>query len=161
MPTESWADPGDVVTLAGNPGGQFAADALTMNVSASPAWSSTINQEFRVQIDGEILIVTNVTGLTWTVTRGADSTGVAWHTDGTSVTQIDSRSALANTVQRSPSVPQAGNISMAGAIASWGVTPPSSQPTVTGSRGSATAAVLAQVLTILAAKGDLVDATTA
>lgn len=43
----------------------------------------------------------------------------------------------------------------------WGKTPPSSQPTITGSRGGATAAVLAALLTAIHNTGIIVDGTTA
>ena len=46
-------------------------------------------------------------------------------------------------------------------LAVWGVAPPAAQPTITGSRGGATAAVLASVLTALHNTGILIDSTTA
>lgn len=44
--------------------------------------------QFRVVIDSEILIVTAVSGQTWTVTRGAEGTSPAAHTQGAVVTLL-------------------------------------------------------------------------
>lgn len=46
-------------------------------------------------------------------------------------------------------------------LAAFNQTPPASRPTITGSRGSATAAVLTQLLTALSATGIILDSTTA
>lgn len=54
-----------------------------------------------------------------------------------------------------------GSVKATGGIAAFGVSPPSSRPSITGSRGSATASVLAQVLTAMAGAGLLIDNTTA
>lgn len=54
-----------------------------------------------------------------------------------------------------------GKLQASAGLSAFGVTPPSSRPAITGSRGSATAAVLASLLTALAATGIITDSTTA
>ena len=55
----------------------------------------------------------------------------------------------------------ANAISSGAGIGAFGAVPPASRPVVTGSRGGATAAVLAQLLSALAAAGLVTDSTTA
>lgn len=53
-----------------------------------------------------------------------------------------------------------GDATIGGGLGLFGATPPSVKPTITGSRSSATVAVLAQLLTDLAAAGIIKDSTT-
>jgi hypothetical protein len=54
-----------------------------------------------------------------------------------------------------------GTLKTTGGVSAFGATPPASKPAITGSRGSATATVLASLLTALAAAGFITDSTTA
>lgn len=54
-----------------------------------------------------------------------------------------------------------GALNVSAGFAAWGVTPPASKPTITGSRGSATATVLESILQALQGAGLLTDSTTA
>jgi hypothetical protein len=56
---------------------------------------------------------------------------------------------------------ETGNLDVGKGLGVWGTFAPASQPTISGSRGSATAAVLASLLTALAATGLIVDGTSA
>ena len=74
-----------------------AAGATSLTVTSStpfPAASAATGQ-FRVVIDAELFIVTNVAGLTWTVTPGAEGTTQAAHASGATVTAIVTAGALA------------------------------------------------------------------
>lgn len=53
------------------------------------------------------------------------------------------------------------SVNDAGGLGVFGVTPPAARPAITGSRGTATATVLASLLTALAATGIITDSTTA
>ena len=66
----------------------------------------------------------------------------------------------------SASVDPAGNlvaktVKSSGGVSAFGATPPSSKPTITGSRGGATASVLQQLLSAMSAAGFITDSTTA
>ena len=58
-------------------------------------------------------------------------------------------------------VTSGGGLEIAGGLGAFGTTPPSSRPSITGSRGAATAAVLESTLQALQAAGLLTDNTTA
>lgn len=71
----------------------------TITVTATPSGvtasnSATPPTQFRVLIGTEICIVTNISGTTWTVTRGAEGTTAASHTAGDSVNHIVTAGAL-------------------------------------------------------------------
>ena len=69
----------------------IAAGAVTLTVASStpfPAVTTAAGTQFRVIIDAELFIVTNVTGLTWTVTPGAEGTTQAAHASGATVTAL-------------------------------------------------------------------------
>ena len=73
------------------------AGATSLTVTSStpfPAVTTAAGTQFRVIIDAELFIVTNVTGLAWTVTPGAEGTTQAAHASGATVTAVVTAAAL-------------------------------------------------------------------
>ncbi len=64
----------------------------SLTVASSASFPSA--GDFRVRIDSEILIVTAVSGTTWTVTRGAEGTTAASHSSGAAVTHVLTKGGL-------------------------------------------------------------------
>lgn len=83
--TDPPADTGQTTTLSGN-GGSITAGATSFIVASSTGFPAT---PFLVQIGTEDIKVTNVSGTTWTATRGYNGTTAATHNDGDAVTQIN------------------------------------------------------------------------
>ena len=77
----------------------IAAGATTLTVASStpfPAVTTAAATQFRVIIDAELFLVTNVTGTTWTVTPGTEGTAQAAHANAAPVTAILTAAALAS-----------------------------------------------------------------
>ena len=74
------------------------ATSLTVASSAPFPAASTAGGQFRVLIDTELFLVTNVAGATWTVTPGMEGTTQAAHASGAPVTAIVTAAALAAAV---------------------------------------------------------------
>ena len=74
-------DPG--TTLASN----ATSGATTISVISSSGYPSGAT-EFRILVDSELMLVTNITGTTWTVTRGIEGTTAASHTSGAAVNSV-------------------------------------------------------------------------
>lgn len=73
------------------------AGATSLTVTSStlfPAASTAASTQFRVLIDSELMIVTNVSGTTWTVTPAAEGTVAAAHTAGAAITAIATAAGL-------------------------------------------------------------------
>jgi hypothetical protein len=85
MATELFAN-NPATTLSG--GINSAVTTLTVVSSTGFPAAATGVSQFRVIIGSELLIVTNVSGATWTVTRGAESTVAAAHLNGDAVTHV-------------------------------------------------------------------------
>lgn len=67
----------------------------TLTVASSTGFpSATSPNQFRIIIDSEIMIVTAISGTTWTVTRGAESTTAVSHSSGAPVAHIVTAGAL-------------------------------------------------------------------
>jgi hypothetical protein len=78
-------------------------------VSSTPFPAAvTGTSQFRIRIDSELMIVTNVSGTTWTVTRGAESSTAATHLISAAVTHILTAGSL--TAMGQTSTPTAGGI---------------------------------------------------
>jgi hypothetical protein len=72
----------------------LADDALTMAVAAI-APTALHGGDFRVRVGDELMVVTSgQDGLTWTVTRGAESTTAAAHASGAKVTHVLTAASL-------------------------------------------------------------------
>lgn len=52
------------------------------------------SEQYRIRIDDELMLVTAVAGLSWTVTRGAEGTVAASHNDGSRIRLIVTKGAL-------------------------------------------------------------------
>ena len=76
----------------------IGAGATSLTVASSALFSAVTTAagtQFRVVIDSELFIVTNVTGTTWTITPGAEGTTQAAHASGAPVTAIVTAASLA------------------------------------------------------------------
>lgn len=84
--------------LANNPtstlSGGISSGATSLSVASATPFPTTGN--FVIKIDGELLVVTNVSGTTFTVTRGQDGTSATSHSSGATVTQVVSKKVLEN-----------------------------------------------------------------
>ena len=92
MAVDLFANAANTILTAG-----IAAGATSLTVASStpfPAVSVAAGTQFRVIIDAELFIVTNVTGLTWTVTPGAEGTTQAAHAISAPVTAIATAAAV-------------------------------------------------------------------
>lgn len=77
--------------------------ATSITVASSTAFPAIVGPpvgQFRILIDSEIMLVTGVSGVTWTVTRAVEPvagvTAAATHANGATVTHILTSAALAN-----------------------------------------------------------------
>lgn len=125
MPTELFAN---------NVASTLAADttnvATTLTVASStgfPAAATGVSQ-FRAIVGTELLVVTNVTGVTWTVTRGAEGSVAAAHTSGDAVTHVVTAGSLANGFD----VVGAAAAETTRATTAEGLLAPKASPTFTG-----------------------------
>jgi hypothetical protein len=69
-----------------------SVSATSLTVTSAASFPATGN--FRIKIDSEILIVTNVSGTTFTVTRGAEGTTAATHANGADVIHLLTKGGL-------------------------------------------------------------------
>lgn len=74
--------------------GSITNSATTLVVTDASAFPTSGN--FRLLIDSELMLVTGVSGTTFTVTRGAESTTAASHTSGVTIACILTKGALDN-----------------------------------------------------------------
>lgn len=81
MSTEQFAN-----KAASNLASSIGSGDTTLSVVSASAFPASGN--FRILIDSEIILVTAVSGTTFTVTRGAESTSAASHASGAAVTHI-------------------------------------------------------------------------
>jgi hypothetical protein len=65
----------------------------TINLTSTTGYPGTGN--FRIRVDNELMMVTNVSGLTWSVTRGIESTTAAIHSNGAVVNAVLTAAGLA------------------------------------------------------------------
>lgn len=65
-----------------------AVTAGSTSISVASATGFPTQGKFTIIVDSEIMLVTGVAGLTWTVTRGHDGTAAAAHNNNAAVTQI-------------------------------------------------------------------------
>lgn len=79
-----------------NMSGGLSAVAATLTVTDPSGWPATGN--FRLLIDQELLLVTGVSGLDMTVTRGVEGTTAVFHAQGALVTNILTAEALSNLI---------------------------------------------------------------
>lgn len=81
--------------------------ATTMTVAAFSTFPTAVTgvTQFRVLIDTELILVTNVATTTWTISRGAEGTTGAAHSTGATVTHIVSAAALAGLISDAVQIP--------------------------------------------------------
>lgn len=72
--------------------GGITSGATTLIVASAGAFPS--EGVFRIIIDSELMIVTSVSGTTFTVTRGAESTLAASHSNGVGIAAVVTRDSL-------------------------------------------------------------------
>lgn len=72
--------------------GAINNSVTSLTVASSTGFPTTGN--FRIRIDDEIMLVTNVSGTTWTVTRAVESTTAASHSNGATINHILTAGAL-------------------------------------------------------------------
>lgn len=96
--------------------GAMDSSQTTLTVASTanlPSWSS--GQQYRILIDNELMIVTNVSGATLTVTRGAEGTAAAAHSASATITVPLTAASLVRSSDRHPawSNQQCGNVKTA------------------------------------------------
>jgi hypothetical protein len=91
MPIERYAN-NATTTLSGDI--TSGAIVLTVASSGTDPWFFPDQPQFRIRIDDELLLVTGVSGFTWAVTRGVESTYASGHVSGSIVRQILTRDGL-------------------------------------------------------------------
>jgi len=72
--------------------GGITASATTLVVNSATGFPTS--SQFRILIDSEIMLVTGVSGTTFTISRGQESTSAASHLSGATVSQILTNGAL-------------------------------------------------------------------
>jgi hypothetical protein len=72
----------------------ISSGATSLTVASATLFPTAGN--FVIKIDNELLVVTNVSGTTFTVTRGQDGTSAASHSSGAAITQVVSKKVLEN-----------------------------------------------------------------
>lgn len=72
--------------------GAITAGATSINVVSGAAFPAT--GRFTIIVDAEIMLVTGVTGTTWTVERGSEATAAAAHNNNATVTGVLTRASL-------------------------------------------------------------------
>lgn len=80
--------------------GSITNVATTLIVNSSTGYPTT--NSFRIRIDSEIILVTGISGTTWTITRAQESTAGAAHSNGAAVNAIISAGSL-NSILKVPS----------------------------------------------------------
>lgn len=78
-----------------------AIDNSTTSVVVSSATGFPSSGDFRIKIDNEIMLVTGVSGTTFTVTRGVESTAAASHGNGVDVHHILTKASLLKLIEES------------------------------------------------------------
>jgi hypothetical protein len=73
-----------------------AITAAATSLSVQPASGFPTQAPFRIVIDGELMMVTAVSGTNWTVNRGIENTTAAAHADGAAVVQVLTAGAVSN-----------------------------------------------------------------
>lgn len=76
-----------------------STSATSLSVVSSTGFPSS--GQFTVRIDGEILLVTAISGTTWTITRGQEGSTAATHTVGTYVTMVLTDGSIRRLVRQS------------------------------------------------------------
>lgn len=89
MPQEQYANNAQTTLAAA-----VTAGATTLTVTSAAGFPA--QPQFRIRIDDELLLVTGVSGTTWTVQRGIEGTTAAAHASGATVTHVLTAGGLLN-----------------------------------------------------------------
>ena len=73
-------------------------NALTTSISVDSASTFATSPSFVVKVDSELMLVTGVSGTTFTVTRGYESTTAAAHNAGATVSDVLTASSLTQSI---------------------------------------------------------------
>lgn len=90
------------------------SSSMATSISVSSATGFPSSGNFRILIDSEYMIVTGVSGTTWTVTRGAEGSTAATHSDGATVTHILTAASLEQLVADRLEIGAYGSLPSAG-----------------------------------------------
>jgi hypothetical protein len=106
---ERFAHVGSTTVSSGGTDAPAAGTEQTWTVSSSGAFPATLNQSryFKVvdpAANGEVILVKSVSGTTWTVVRGADSTTPVIHQASFTVTNVVSRATMDSVVADSAGI---------------------------------------------------------
>lgn len=82
--------------------GSIINSQTTLVVTAATGYASSGN--FRIRIEDELMLVTGVSGTTFTVTRGIESTTAVSHTSGVTVNHVVSAAGLSQILTEAPGV---------------------------------------------------------
>lgn len=76
----------------------ISSGATSLTVASSTGFPAAVSgvSQFRLLIDSEILVCSNVSGTAWSVDRGQEGTAAAAHLTGAAVTYVVTAGALAN-----------------------------------------------------------------
>lgn len=96
MPTELFANTAVTTITAALTDGIGTSVSVASSTLFPVAASAPPATQFRVKVDAEIMIVTNVAGLTWTVTRAAEGTIGMPHGSGSIAAHVVTAAALAS-----------------------------------------------------------------
>lgn len=94
MPSELFANTATTTLTAALSDAVGTSVAVTSSALFPAATNVAPATQFRIKIDTEIMIVTNVSGATWTVTRGAEGSTAATHANAATVTHVVTAGAL-------------------------------------------------------------------
>ena len=107
MPLELFTNAASPTTArATTLGAAMLAGDLTLTVASSTGFPAAVAgvSQFRVLIESEIVLVTNVAGLVWTILRGQEQTAAVGHALSVAVSATVTAGALANKLNADGSV---------------------------------------------------------
>jgi hypothetical protein len=81
------------------------ADGSVTSITVTATTGFPSSAQFRIRIDSELLLVTNLSGTTWTVTRGIESTTAVSHSNGATVLAVLTAGALGTTSDAAAGTP--------------------------------------------------------
>ena len=81
-----------ITNKAGTLNGGITDSATSLTINSATGWPAA--GDWRVEIDNELILVTAVSGTTWTITRGIEGTTAAAHSNGAAVTALCTKGGL-------------------------------------------------------------------
>lgn len=119
--TEVFANLPSTTVVSGGTSAPAPGTSESWTVSDSTSFPSVTTGTTQCHVadivaNSEIILVTNISGATWTVTRGAEGTTPVTHTAGFTVNQVTSAGALGSFVQTAGSWTMAGPLSVSSSL---------------------------------------------